>query len=125
MEEVLTTLAQKNIKWGIVTNKMGFLTDALLAQLHLDKRSICSVSGDTLPRKKPHPDPLFHACDIAQTPPEHCLYVGDAARDVEAGQRAGMRTLVALYGYIGAEDRPETWGATGLLNTPLELLHWV
>jgi len=124
MEEVLQVLEEKGIKWGIVTNKMGALTDALLAQLKLDKRSVCNISGDTLPRKKPHPDPLFHACNIAQTDPKHCIYVGDAARDVEAGQRAGMRTLVALYGYIGIEDAPETWGATGMLNTPLELLDW-
>ena len=56
--------------------------------LGLFERAATVVSGDTLPERKPHPAPLLHACAAAGTPPEECLYVGDAARDIEAGRRA-------------------------------------
>jgi phosphoglycolate phosphatase len=36
-----------------------------------------------------------------------------------------MATLTALYGYLGKNDRPETWGADGMLSNPLELLTWL
>ncbi|NJO17219.1 MAG: HAD-IA family hydrolase [Thioploca sp.] len=125
MEEVLTTLESKQIQWGVVTNKAARLTDPLLQQLGLAKRSICNISGDTLAQCKPHPAPLLHACQLARSIPEQCIYIGDASRDIEAGHRAGMRTLIALYGYIEDHETPAQWGATGMLNQPLDLLSWV
>lgn len=125
MGEVLETLVAWQIPWGIVTNKPAWLTNPLLAQLGLIHRSICNVSGDTLPQNKPHPAPLLHACELAQCVPAQSVYVGDAARDIEAGQRAGMRTLVALYGYISEEEMPSQWGATGMIKQPVDLLSWI
>ena len=40
-------------------------------------------------------------------------------------RRAGARTLVARFGYIGPDDRPETWGADGIIDHPHEVLAWV
>lgn len=125
MAQVLETLEKSNIQWGVVTNKPAWLTDPILQQLGLAKRSICNISGDTLPQRKPHPAPLLHACQLARSTPQQSIYIGDASRDIEAGQRAGMRTLVALYGYIGAQETPSQWGATGMLTTPLDLLSWI
>ena len=125
MEAVLTTLESKKIQWGVVTNKAARLTDPLMQQLGLTKRSICNISGDTLAQCKPHPAPLLYACQLARSLPQQCIYVGDALRDIEAGQRAGMRTLVALYGYIEAHETPAQWGATGMINQPLDLLSWL
>jgi 2-phosphoglycolate phosphatase len=125
MEEVLETLEEKGIQWGVVTNKPAWLTDPLLQKLNLTNRSVCNISGDTLPQRKPDPAPLLYASQLAQSTPEHCIYVGDALRDIEAGQRAGMRTFVALYGYIDTQDTPTQWGATGMLQQPLDLLSWL
>jgi phosphoglycolate phosphatase len=83
------------------------------------------VSGDTTPYAKPHPEPLFHASRLLELPPAACLFVGDAERDVAAGRAAGMRTLVALFGYIGSDEQPATWGADGLIDAPLETLEWL
>jgi N-acetyl-D-muramate 6-phosphate phosphatase len=69
------------------------------------------VSGDTCAHAKPHPAPVLHACEIAGTQVENCLYVGDAERDVQAANAAGMPALVALYGYLGEDDSPLEWGA--------------
>jgi phosphoglycolate phosphatase len=125
MAEVLETLEKRGIQWGVVTNKSAWLTDPLLQKLDLARRSVCNVSGDTLPQRKPDPAPLLHACQLANTTPEQCIYVGDASRDIEAGQGAGMRTLVALYGYIGAQETPAHWGATGMIQKPFDLLSWI
>ncbi|MCB1866426.1 MAG: HAD-IA family hydrolase [Chromatiales bacterium] len=125
MPELLETLERRGTGWGVVTNKPGRLTDPLLVALGLHTRACCAISGDTLPRAKPHPDPILAACARAGCAPHTSLYVGDAERDIEAGRRAGARTLVARFGYIGPDDRPETWGADGIIDHPHEVLAWV
>ena len=57
--------------------------------------------------------------------PAACVYVGDDLRDVEAGQAAGMATIVAGYGYMGTGGDPAAWPATGWIEAPLDLLAWL
>ena len=125
MAEVLVHLETAGIHWGVVTNKPGWLTEPLLKALNLWSRAACVVSGDTLNKRKPDPEPLWYACEQAGVAPARSLYVGDAERDVQAGNRAGMLTLVAGFGYLGAEDRPEDWGADGFLEQPADLPRWL
>jgi 2-phosphoglycolate phosphatase len=125
MAEVLAYLEDRGIGWGVVTNKPGWLTKPLLQALGLWTRATCVVSGDTLDKRKPDPEPLWYACEQIGAAPVRSLYVGDAERDVQAGQRAGMITLVAGFGYLGAEDRPEDWGADGFLEQPVDLFNWL
>ena len=53
---------------------------------------------------------MLHAAAGLKLPPEHCMYVGDAERDIEAGRVTGMRTVLADYGYIADSDTPDSWG---------------
>jgi len=123
--ELLTELERRDLVWGVVTNKPSFLTQPLMAALGLHTRAACIVCGDTTANKKPHPEPMLHACHLVGSRAAHCLFVGDAERDIRAGRSAGMLTLVALFGYIGAEDRPDTWGADGLITDPAAVLSWL
>jgi phosphoglycolate phosphatase len=125
MDSVLTALERRAIPWGVVTNKPGWLTEPLLTALKLDQRSACAISGDTLSKRKPDPEPLLHACRLIGIAPVNCLYVGDAERDIEAGRRAGMTTAVACYGYRHLHENPAAWGADVLIDTPEELLNWL
>ncbi|UCE89356.1 MAG: phosphoglycolate phosphatase [Pseudomonadota bacterium] len=125
MEEVLDTIELRGMRWGVVTNKPHWLTDPLLDALDLTRRAACVVCGDTLNESKPHPAPLIHACRQTGNAVEQCVYVGDAERDIIAGRRAGMPTLVALFGYIGADDDPEQWGASALVTSPQGILNWL
>ncbi len=125
MGEVLTYLEANRIRWGVVTNKPGWLTEPLMKALNLWSRAACVVSGDTLSKRKPDPEPLWYACEQVGVAPGHSLYVGDAERDMQAGKQAGMIALVASFGYLGSEDRPEEWGADGLLEQPADLLGWL
>lgn len=125
MEAVLAHAEAAGVPWGIVTNKPGWLTTPLLAALDLSARAACVISGDTTARAKPHPDPLLAAAAAIMRAPAECLYVGDAERDVTAAAAAGMPVLVALYGYLGPHDQPDTWGACGSIDQPLDLLGWL
>jgi 2-phosphoglycolate phosphatase len=123
--DMLDGLEQRGLSWGIVTNKPARYTDPLVAHLGLDRRAACIVSGDTCARPKPHPEPMHHACLVADCPPSQCLYVGDAERDMQAARAVGMPALVALYGYLAEDDTPEAWGGHGFIETPGALLDYL
>ena len=124
-DEMLRDLERRGLHWGIVTNKPGWLTDPLLVEVGLHTRARAVVSGDTLPHRKPHPLPLLHAAETMGIKPGECVYVGDAERDMQAAQAAGMFALVAGFGYLGEEDRADQWFSHGWLDTPLDLLDWL
>ena len=125
ISELLDSIEQRGLNWGIVTNKPGWLTEPLLQDLDLFNRAACVVSGDTLDERKPHPAPMLHASRLASSRPEQCVYIGDAQRDIEAGNNAGMQTLVALFGYLQEEDEPHTWNANSMIDQPQDLLAWM
>jgi len=125
MDEVLLFLEENYIRWGIVTNKPAFLTDPLLEQLQLSKRACSVISGDTIPERKPDPAPLYLAASQCGSLATECIYVGDAERDIEAGNRANMKTLIASYGYIDESQTPIEWGANGVIEYPDEILTWI
>lgn len=121
IEEVLAELEANHIPWGIVTNKVAHLTLPLLACLNLDRRASCIVSGDSATRPKPAPDPLLLAAALIACEPNHCLYIGDDLRDIQAGLAAGMCTVAARYGYLGSPTPPELWQADHLIDHPREI----
>jgi phosphoglycolate phosphatase len=121
LEQLIDRLDEMRCPWGIVTNKPTQLTVALLTDLELADRSACMVCGDTLAVRKPDPAPMLLACDIAGVDAETSIYIGDAERDIEAGQRAGMATIAANYGYITADDDPREWDADVIAMTTEEL----
>lgn len=108
---VLNQLSQAGLSWGIVTNKAERFALPLIASLPLLASAAVVVCGDTTPHAKPHPEPLFEAARRLCLAPSDCVYVGDDERDIVAGRAAGMRTVAALYGYLGPQAQPEAWGA--------------
>ena len=122
ISELLDVLENKQIAWGIVTNKPAWLTDPLMQALGFTERAATIVSGDTTSKSKPDPEPLYYACQEIACAPEECIYIGDAERDIIAGKAAGMITLTALFGYIEQNDEPESWGADAMIEHPREVL---
>ena len=122
--ELLQAIENKGLKWGIVTNKPRRFTVGLIESmgLNLENRAACVVCGDDAPQPKPSPATLLLACSQVGVKPENCMYVGDAERDVQAGKAAGMKTVVALFGYIDVTDKPSEWGADALIYQPSELI---
>ena len=122
MDATLQHLEQRGIRWGIVTNKFARFTLPLVQALKLSERAACVVSGDTTPFSKPHPAPLLHALSCACVDAGAAMYVGDDQRDIDAGRAAGMRTVVASYGYLGNGVPYQQWGADAVVHSPSELL---
>ncbi|MDQ0011082.1 phosphoglycolate phosphatase [Luteibacter jiangsuensis] len=120
VERLLAALDAAGIRWGIVTNKPGFLTDALLPRAVPHWKPAAVVSGDTLPVKKPDPAPVLHACALAGCDPTRSVYVGDDRRDVLAGHAAGLFTVAVRWGYLDGGD-PDAWGADAVLDHADEL----
>lgn len=125
IDVVLDAIEARTLAWGIVTNKATRYTLPLLESLGLADRAGAVVCGDTTPFAKPHPAPLLAAAERLGVHPRRCLYVGDAERDVTAGVAAGMRTIIARYGYIEPDDTPDNWPADGIVADPASLLAWL
>jgi N-acetyl-D-muramate 6-phosphate phosphatase len=124
-DKVLSEIERRGLRWGIVTNKASRFTLPLLERLALSTRAVAVICGDTTANAKPHPEPLIAAAVALQIDPADCVYVGDAERDIIGGRAAGMKTLIARYGYLGADDTPDEWGADGSIDSLAELLDWL
>lgn len=125
MDETLNFIELHEIPWGVVTNKPEFLTVPLLEQLGLMERACSVISGDTIKERKPDPAPLYLAANECSVLVTECIYVGDAERDIEAGNRANMKTLLASYGYIDDSQKPIEWGANGVVERPTDIIEWL
>ncbi len=126
LEAVLVDLESKGVPWGIVTNKPRYLAEKLLNKMQLDERCAVLICPDDVSRSKPDPEPMYMALEKLAIPrgAAGCvLYIGDHIRDIEAGNAAGMPTILAAYGYIPPEDQKnlKKWGADYITSTPEEL----
>jgi 2-phosphoglycolate phosphatase len=122
VELLLSGLNGRNIPWGIVTNKMEFLSFPILEKAGWLSRASVVICGDTVPYLKPHPEPVLAACRTIGVDPVSTLMVGDDPRDIEAGKRAGSHTAFALYGYTDPPNEPGKGGDTVLIDRPEEIL---
>ena len=123
MAELTDELERRGIKWGIVTNKPHRYTVPLMQALGYADRAAFLISGDTCANAKPHPEPLLKACQIIGVTPAQCLYLGDDPRDMQAANAAGMRGIIAGYGYISENAQLDSWSAHSIINKPTELLN--
>ncbi|MDP2261805.1 MAG: HAD-IA family hydrolase [Hydrogenophaga sp.] len=122
VDALLEQLNSRDVRWGIVTNKSQRFTVPLSRAMDVFRHASTLVSGDTTPHAKPHPAPLLEAARQLNLMPSQCLYVGDDERDIVAGRAAGMRTVAACYGYLGADAVVSSWLADAEVSSPLGLL---
>lgn len=119
---VLERYRAKDIRWGIVTNKPQRYAMPLIDALGLKNEAICIVCGDSATRPKPHPMPLWMACELSRTNTSNAVYVGDDPRDIDAGRSAGLHTIAAAWGYLGVGPPIEAWGAHAIAATPEDIV---
>jgi phosphoglycolate phosphatase len=119
MEELLTNIEARGLRWGIVTNKSTRLTRLLVTALELEARPACVVCGDTTPHLKPNPASLLHAAKELALAPQECIYLGDDLRDIQAARAAGMRSVAVEWGY---GEGLAAWHADAMIEKPMDLL---
>tara|TARA_R110002074_G_scaffold170006_2_gene332265 strand:- start:48097 stop:48780 length:684 start_codon:yes stop_codon:yes gene_type:complete len=125
MEAALRHLENAEIPWGIVTNKPEYLTRPLLEKMDLYQRAGCIVCGDQVNNPKPHPEPIYLACQQLGVLPSNAVYIGDAERDIRSGRLAGLKTIACAYGYIPETDDINNWQADSIMQNSSELLEWL
>jgi phosphoglycolate phosphatase len=106
--EGLERLQAQGFALACITNKAEAFTLPLLKDLGLHRYFQLVLSGDSLPRQKPDPLPLQHACRHFGITPDHGLLVGDSSNDVEAARAAGMPVICVTYGYNHGHDIRES-----------------
>jgi 2-phosphoglycolate phosphatase len=125
INQLLDDLEKSKLTWGIVTNRIQSLTEPLLKSTGYFQRPACIVNGDTTNNIKPHPEPLFYACNLLQTTPQQCLYIGDAENDIIAGKAAGMATMAVGFGFVPPGICITSWNADYNALTASEILPWI
>jgi len=121
IQELLDALRQRELLWGIVTNKALRFTEPICVALNL--KPDCISCGDSTPHLKPHPAPMLHAAAQLKLDPARCLVLGDDLRDMTAARAAGMRAVAVEWGYHHPDNGgPGTWQAEAVVHHPLEVL---
>ncbi|MBQ0756554.1 MAG: HAD-IA family hydrolase [Amphritea sp.] len=109
--ELLNWLGDKQIPWGIVTNKPEVYTTPIMQGLNFHPAAGTVICPDHVSEKKPHPEALFLACKELGVEPGKTVYIGDHRRDIEAGLRAGMQTIAVSYGYLDQGEDINSWNS--------------
>jgi len=102
--EALERLKAQGFSLACITNKAEAFTLPLLRNLDLYKYFQLVLSGDSLPKQKPDPLPLLHACKHFGIDSSHGVLVGDSSNDVHAARAAGMPVICVSYGYNHGHD---------------------
>lgn len=104
VREGLEQMREAGFRLACVTNKAGAFTGPLLERMGLAQFFELTVSGDTLPRKKPDPMQLLHVCRAFGIAPARMLMIGDSGNDVQAARAAGCPVFCVPYGYNEGHD---------------------
>jgi phosphoglycolate phosphatase len=102
VQKTLESLRSK--RCAVISNKLERFTVAVLRGLGVEDRFHLILGGDSVPRKKPDPEPLRHALARLAVAAERAVIVGDGDVDIEAGKRAGVFTCGVTYGMGRKED---------------------
>ncbi|WP_043530399.1 phosphoglycolate phosphatase [Litchfieldella xinjiangensis] len=121
VRETLDALRERGYELVVITNKPHALIEPILSNFALSDHFGLCLGGDSLPQKKPDPAPLLYAARHFEVSPEACLMVGDSRHDIEAGRRAGFRTLAVPYGYNHGEPVSDS-GPDAMVESLRELI---
>jgi phosphoglycolate phosphatase len=122
--EGLNALCDQGLALACVTNKPAAFTVPLLERTGLAGYFAVVVSGDTLPHKKPRPEPILHACALMNSTAKTNLHIGDSANDIDAARAAGCPVLCVPYGYN--EGRAvDSADCDALVSSLVEAAEWI
>jgi phosphoglycolate phosphatase len=103
VREALRHFRHKKI--AVVTNKPVRVSGHMLDELGLTSFIAVLIGGDSLPNKKPHPEPVLTALrTLGVRDAKRAVVVGDGPNDVLSGRAAGTRTC-GLKSNIGDHQK--------------------
>lgn len=122
LDSLIDAVKQKGFKTGVVTNKTLEFATPILERVKLAKKIDCLVTSDMVLNPKPAPEPVLLAIKTLKVEPTKCLFIGDAEQDILAGNAAGVKTVAALFGYIGDLKCALKWPANYFIKESTDLL---
>ncbi|RZS84020.1 phosphoglycolate phosphatase [Pigmentiphaga kullae] len=122
--EGLQAMKAQGLRIAVVTNKPAEFTGPLLERIGLRAYFDAVVSGDSVARKKPDPDPVLHACELLGVTPAEAVVVGDSMNDASAARAAGCRVLLVPYGYNEGRD-VHAIESDGIVSTLVDAALWI
>jgi phosphoglycolate phosphatase len=125
MNELINFIENKNMKWGIVTNKHSKYVNKIIKGLSLDNNIHCLITGDMVDNPKPSPDGLLKALIELNINPNEILYLGDDERDVVAAKDVGMLSGVANFGFIENIEDIKLWNSDIVIDNPKDLIKYL
>jgi|TARA_B100000953_G_C18034176_1_gene423834 phosphoglycolate phosphatase len=125
MSELIKFIENKNMKWGIVTNKHSKYANKIIEGLSLTNKIHCLITGDMVDNPKPSPEGLLKALIELKINPNEILYLGDDERDVLAAKDAGMMTGVANFGFIEDFEDIKLWDPDIVIYNPKDLIQYL
>ncbi|WP_417472534.1 HAD-IA family hydrolase [Leisingera sp.] len=99
--EAVEALKSAGFGVGICTNKPEALAEQLMRDLGVRDAFASLVGADTLPVRKPDPEPLFEAARRAGGDPARTLLVGDSDTDRKTSAAAGVASVLVTFGPSG------------------------
>ena len=120
--EVLSKLNNKQIKWGIMTNKPRRFAEGIVENKLSAFNTPFLICPDDVGARKPDPSGIIRALDISNTLAINSIYIGDHQIDISAEKNAGTATGAASYGYVPLNDEVDNWDADYVFHDPLEIL---
>ncbi len=110
--ETLTALRAAGCRLGVCTNKPLAATRLVLAAFGLDSLIEAVIGGDSLPQRKPAPEPLLAVIETLGGGPEDAVMIGDSAVDLACAAAAGVPAIIIPSGYGMAEPQAQVVAAT-------------
>lgn len=99
VQQALEELRRKGFPLACVTNKPRSFTLQLLERTNLKAAFAAIVSGDDMQQKKPHGEPMLHACRLLGVAASDATVIGDSENDVLSARAAGCHVIVVETGY--------------------------
>jgi phosphoglycolate phosphatase len=106
-------------KKAVISNKREYLSTKLLEKLDLLKYFDLVVGSDTVVERKPSPVPVIYVFTRLGVTPYESMIVGDSNYDIEAGRKAGVKTVAVTYGY---RERQYLMNADYMIDSMVDLL---
>lgn len=119
--ELITALRRANLITSVCTGSDRTMTQTTLGLSGLQNMFSAIVTADDVREEKPNPEGLILTMHLVNAPAAQTIYIGDAARDIEASKRAGIASAAVLWG-VGKEAALRAQEPDYVFDSPLDAL---
>ncbi len=96
--------ASEFARLGIVTTKTGLYSKELMEHFDLMHYFEVLIGREHVQYPKPHPEPIYKALEAMGNPASDIWMIGDTCLDIEASNRAGIKSVAVTSGYDNLEQ---------------------